>query len=173
MNKWIDICPIEIGRSFYSLSTRQPNTLTHQEDNNYNQSHHPNFIFVQHSDYYVSSPAVISCVASVWSAGYSPKPRLTVLFAAVSSWIQKSEAVGYESLHVCFCEVNFLVVAISVGVIFRAFWGGIIWSWYLRHLFPTYRRLWGSQEEVTADVEVSRVLAGCASDDGASPLVSS
>ena len=33
MNKWIDICPIEIGRSFYSLSTRQQNTLTHQQDN--------------------------------------------------------------------------------------------------------------------------------------------
>ena len=118
------------------------------------------------------SPAVISCVVTVWSAGHSPRPRRTVLFAAVSSWIQKSEAVGYESLHVCFCQVNFLVVAISVGVIFRAFKGGIIWSWYWRHPFPTYRRLWGSQEEVTADVEVSRVLAGCASDDGASPLVS-
>ena len=159
--------------TFFLLIIYSSTKHTHPPAGQYTQSYHPNFIFVQHSDYYVSSPAVISCVATVWSAGYSPRSRRTVLFAAVSSWIQKSEAVGYESLHVCFCEVNFLVVAISVGVIFRAFWGGIIWSWYLRHLFPTYRRLWGSQEEVTADVEVSRVLAGCASDDGASPLVSS
>ena len=40
------------------------------------------------------SHAVISCVATVSSAGYSPKPRRTVLFAAVSSWIQRGEPVG-------------------------------------------------------------------------------
>ena len=165
MNKWIDICPIEIGRSFYSLSTRQPNTLTHQQDN----------ILSRTTQTLYSYNTLIIMSAPLQSSLVSPlsDQLATVLFAAVSSWIQKSKAVGYESLYVCFCQVNFLVVAISVSVIFRAFWGGIIWSWYLRHPFPTYRRLWGSQEEVTTDVEVWRVLAGCASDDGASPLVSS
>ena len=40
------------------------------------------------------SHAVISYVVTVWCAGYCPKPRHAALFAAVSSWIQRSEPVG-------------------------------------------------------------------------------